>query len=179
MKKTRFYIDNKAVGAWISVMFMLCAAIIRIVYFWGRKLTSIEIWIHLINVVCAALIFAVTVIFFGKKLPQLTALSVLMGVVFFIVKAFTFESRLHTFLCIILYLLVLTLYTSVIFGLIGLKKLLYPLFGLPLLYHIFVEDMQIYILSAPRPPFLEWLPEISVLCIMASLLSVSFAIKEK
>ena len=42
-----------------------------------------------------------------------------------------------------------------------------------------VEDMQIYILADPRPPFFEWLPEISVLCIMAALLCVSVAMKKK
>ena len=73
----------------------------------------------------------------------------------------------------------LALYTLTIFGVIRTKVLLYPLFGLPLAYHIFVEDMQLYILADPRPPFAEWLPEISVLCIMASLLAVSFAIRKR
>lgn len=174
-----YYIERKSFAAWISVFFMLAAAVIRLIYFWGRPLSCGVFWIYLINVVAAAMIFSLAVIFFGKKLPQLTALPVLMGVFFFIVKAFSFESTLHTFLCIILYIAVLVLYVLTVFGVIKTKYLLYPLFGLPLLYHIFIEDMQIYILADPRPPFFEWLPEISVLCIMASLLSVSFAIKKR
>ena len=109
----------------------------------------------------------------------MTALPVLMGVVFFMVKAFTFETMTHTVLCLILYTAVLVIYSLTIFGIIRTKYLLYPLFGLPLLYHIFVEDMQIYILAEPPVPFFEWLPEISVLCIMAALLCVSVAMRKK
>ena len=158
---------------------MLAGAVIRIIYFWGRELDGELLWVHLINVVFAAIIFSAAVIFCGEQLPQLTALPVLMGVVFFIIKALSFESRIHTILCIILYIAVLLIYSLTVFGVIKTKYLLYPLFGLPLLYHIFVEDMQIYILAEPRVPFIEWLPEISVLCIMAALLSVSFAIKKR
>ena len=122
------------------------------------------------------MLFLVTVLLWGETAPRRTVVSVFFGVLFFLLKSFTFDTVLHTVLCILLYLTVLALYTLTIWGVIRTKVLLYPLFGLPLLYHIFVEDMQIYILASPRPPFVEWLPEISVLCIMAALLCVSIAI---
>jgi hypothetical protein len=78
-----------------------------------------------------------------------------------------------------LYTLVLLLYSATVLGFLPSKKLLYPLFGLPLIYHIFVEDMKIYVLAKPPVPFVEWLPEISVLLIMAGLLSLSIAMKKK
>ena len=102
-----------------------------------------------------------------------------LGVFFFIVKAFSFESPLHTALCVVLYTAVLVIFSLTLLGVIPTKLLLYPLFGLPLLYHIFVEDMQIYVLAEPPVPFFEWLPEISVLCIMAALLSLSVALEKK
>ncbi len=179
MKRTDYYIDKKSLGAYLAVAFMLLSAVIRVVYFWGREVSTDVFLIHFINVVLAAVIFAFAVIAFGERLPQLTVISVFMGVVFFVYKAFSFESVIHTFLCIILYLLILALYSFTLFGFISTKKLLYPLFALPLLYHIFVEDMQIYVLASPKPPYIEWLPEISVLCIMAALLSLSFSIKKR
>ena len=103
----------------------------------------------------------------------------LFGVVFFIIKAFTFASKLHTILCVILYITVLSLYSATVFGKIKTKKLLYPLFGLPLLYHICVEDMQLYVFAEPVVPYFEWLPEISVLLIMAGLLNVSLGLEER
>jgi hypothetical protein len=179
MKRTCFYIDKRTPAAYLSLFFMAASAIIRLIYYSVTPMTPLVFWVHLVNVIAAAVVFVVAVVFFGERCPQLTAISVLMGVVFFMVKAFTFETLTHTVLCLILYTAVLVLYTLTIFGVIRTKYLLYPLFGLPLLYHIFVEDMQIYVLADPRPPFFEWLPEISVLCIMAALLCVSVAMKKR
>lgn len=179
MKRASFYIERKSPAACLSLFFMAGSAIIRAIYYSVTPMTPLVFWVHFVNVIAAAVVFGASVIFFGKKCPQLTAISVLMGVVFFMVKAFTFETMTHTVLCLILYTAVLVLYTLTIFGVIRTKYLLYPLFGLPLLYHIFVEDMQIYVLADPRPPFFEWLPEISVLCIMAALFCVSVAMKKK
>ncbi len=177
MKEPFFLIDRKHPAACISVIFMLTAAAVRVLYFSGKALTPIYLWVHYVNVVAACLIFAAAVLFFGEKRPELTVLSVLMGVIFFMVKAFTFETVIHTVLCLILYTAVLALYSLTIFGVIRTKYLLYPLFGLPFLYHVIVEDSQYYYLADPMPPFAEWLPEISVLCIMASLFFVSVAMK--
>jgi hypothetical protein len=179
MKNAHFYIDNRTPAAYLSLFFMAASAIIRLIYYSVTPMMPLVFWVHLVNVIAAAVVFVVAVVFFGERCPQLTAISVLMGVVFFMVKAFTFETLTHTVLCLILYTAVLVLYTLTIFGVIRTKYLLYPLFGLPLLYHIFVEDMQIYVLADPRPPFFEWLPEISVLCIMAALLCVSVAMKKR
>ena len=177
MKEPFFLIDRKHPAAWLSVSLMLAAAIIRVLYFWGKTLTPVYFWIHGVTVVAACLFFIVAVLAFGEIRPELTAVSVLLGVVFFMVKAFTFDSALHTTLCLVLYTAVLVLYSLTIFGVIRTKYLLYPLFGLPFLYHVIVEDSQLYYLADPMPPFREWLPEISVLCIMAALFFVSVAMK--
>lgn len=179
MKRSELYIKRNAPAAYLALFFMAASAIIRVIYYSVTPMTPLIFWVHFVNVIAAAVVFAISVIFFGERLPQLTAIPVLMGVVFFMVKAFTFETMTHTVLCLILYTAVLVLYSLTIFGIIRTKYLLYPLFGLPLLYHIFVEDMQIYILADPQPPFFEWLPEISVLCIMAALLCVSVAMRKR
>jgi len=178
MKQPYFLIDRKHPAAWLGVALMLAAAVIRVVSFWGASLTPVYFWIHYVNVIAACGIFAVAVLAFGERRPELTALSVLMGVVFFMVKAFTFETVIHTVLCLILYTAVLVFYSLTIFGVIRTKYLLYPLFGLPFLYHVIVEDSQYYYLADPMPPFKEWLPEISVLCIMAALFFTAVAMKK-
>ena len=178
MKRANFYIERKSQAARLSLFFMAASAVIRATYYSVTPMTPLVFWVHFVNVIAAAIVFAVAVLFFGERCPQLTVVSVLMGVVFFMVKAFTFATLTHTVLCLILYAAVLVLYSLTIFGVVRTKYLLYPLFGLPLLYHIFVEDMQIYILAEPQPPFCEWLPEISVLCIMAALLCVSVAMRK-
>lgn len=156
---------------------MAVSVLIRMVYFAAHGGGAGHLTVHLLLPILAAVTFFVVVL---KGMPaEYTALGVLFGVVFFIIKAFTFASKLHTFLCVILYLLVLSLYSATVFGLLPTKKLLYPLFGLPLLYHIFVEDMQLYVFAEPPVPFFEWLPEISVLLIMAGLLCISLGLERK
>jgi len=160
----------------LGLSMMAAAVLIRVVYFAVEGGSAGTLFVHLLLPVLAAVTFFYVVL----RRPQhaeYTALGVLFGVVFFIIKAFTFESRLHTVLCVILYLTVLCLYSATVFGRIPTKKLLYPLFGLPLLYHIFVEDMQLYVFAEPAVPFFQWLPEISVLLIMAGLLCISFGLE--
>ncbi len=176
---SRYFINRKNPLALLSVALMLACAVIRIVYYTSRQMTPQILWIYLVNTVAAAVIFFVAVVFFGRKLPQLTALPVAMGVAFFAYKAIGFPSRVHTALCLILYTGVFALYTLTVFGVIRTKYLLYPLFGLPFLYHLFVEDTRKYFFAEPPVPVFEWLPEISVLCIMASLFFISVSLEKR
>ncbi|MBE6636740.1 MAG: hypothetical protein E7618_02920 [Ruminococcaceae bacterium] len=174
-----YRIDRKHPAALTAVLLMLASAVVRLVYFWGKALTPVLLWVHLVNVVAAALLFAVMILALGERHASLTVIPVAMGVLFFMVKAFTFESLFHTVFCLTLYLAVFVLYTLTVFGILPTKKLLYPLFGLPFLYHLLVEDMINYVFANPQPPLFEWLPEISVLLIMAGLFSLSIALEPK
>lgn len=166
-------------AAVVSIILMALCAIIRCGYYATVGADALELLIYLALPVAAALLLIAIILFWGQTHVALSSVSVLLGVVFFMVKATTFPSQLHTALCMVLYVAVLFLFSLTVFGIIPTKKLLYPLFSLPLLYHIFVEDMQIYILASPRPPFVAWLPEISVLCIMGALLALSIALEKK
>lgn len=179
MKKSPYWIDRESPTVMLSAVLMAVSAAVRLYYFLRTGFTMTELVFHLLLPLLSALLFLAVVLFFGREFAGVTAISVLLGVIFFIVKAFTFDSVIHTVLCVGLYLLVLALYSLTVFGIIPTKKLLYPLFGIPLLYHIFVEDMKGYILAKPSVPFVEWLPEISVLLIMGGLLSLSIGLKQK
>ena len=178
MKHSPYFVKPGHPGAILSILFMLASAVIRTVYFVKTPITGLDWVIHYLFPVAAAVWFIAVVCFWGKE-ARLTCISVFLGVVFFILKANTFDTQIHTFLCVILYLTVLSVYALALLGVIPTKKILYPLFALPLVYHIFVEDTQYYFFADPPVPFIEWLPEISVLCIMAALLSVSFALTGK
>lgn len=176
--RVRYVIDRKSPFAWAACFFMLLCALFRLVYFVGRPMTPLVFWVHFLLPLLACVLFWAAVWIFGARCAPFSALSVLLGVVFFIVKALDFPSRIHTILCVLLYLLVLALYTLTVFGVIPTKVLLYPLFGLPLLVHIGMDIVEA--LSAEVAlPFTEWLPELSVLCIMAGLLSLSAALKKQ
>ena len=179
MKNSPYYIEKTHPAAKAAVVLMALCACIRCYYFARTGGAPLHLAVHLGLPLLAAAIFLYVVLFRGKTHTGYTVWSVLCGVVFFIIKALSFPGRLHTILCIILYLTVLSLYSLTVLGVIPTKKLLYPLFGLPLLYHIFVEDTQLYIFADPPVPFLHWLPEISVLMIMASLFCISVALQKR
>lgn len=167
-------------GGWTiaSLGLMLLSSILRLCYFLFLPQPVDTHFLHLILPLAASAAFISAVAFFGDRTAAPTVVGVLLGVVFFALKAQSF-TPLHQTLCTILYLGVAVLYSLTVTDVIPTKKLLYPLFGLPLLYHIFVEDTQYYFFASPPVPFVQWLPEMSVLCIMAALLCASFALRRR
>jgi len=173
-KRTVYWIPKISALMIVSALFMLASAVTRIIWVCGEEtLDSGFVWAQVVLPLLANFSFLVILFRDGKDRFFRTAIPVWLGCVFFAIKALTFPSILHTVLCLCLYALVAVLYTATVTGRVPTQKLLWPLFGLPLLYHIFVEDMQ-----------KEWtphtfLPELSVLCCMVALLSVSLAMKRK
>lgn len=172
-----FVADPRHPCAVISMALMVVSAILRCVYYPGAGLDFQGLLLYLILPVAAAVVFVAALLFKGSETLLPTCISVVGGVLFFYLKAFTFPHWWHTLLCCILYTAVLLLYTLTVAGIIRTKVLLYPLFGLPFLFHLFVEDPQKYWLSGK--PVFEWLPELSVLCIMLALFFLAVAMKPK
>lgn len=176
-KRLQISISKSHPAAVVGCGFMALSALIRIIYYLADTYSPLNIMIHLILPVTAALLYVVGVCAEGKHGIPLTVAAVWIGILFFIVKAFMTFTPLHRNLCTLLYFTVLTVYTLTALGYLPTKKLLYPLFGLPLLFHIFVEDTRDYLFADPPVPYFDWLPEISVLCIMTALFCASIALK--
>ena len=179
MKQNGFIVDWRNPWAVCAMAWMTASGIVRLARYLPERLFGFDLWVYVIIPTVAALFFLLALPLWGRKTLLPTCISVFGGVFFFIVKAFTFAHLWHTVLCIFLYLAVLVLYCLTVSGIIPTKKLLYPLFGLPLAFHLFVEDMKNYMLIDPPADFRTWMPEISVLCIMAGLLCLSFAMKKR
>ena len=178
MNLTYYSIDPRSNSARVSVLFILLSALIRVIYFSAKTPTLPVFLIHVLLVLAAAVLFVTFLVTLGRSKPAIMLLPVAMGVAFFIIKALDFESTLHTVLCITLYSAVLVIFGLTLLGVIRQKLLLYPLFGLPLLYHI-IEDVYEFFFLPDSPPAFEWLPEVSVLCIMTSLFSLSIALQKR
>ena len=179
--KLRYSVSRKNIFVKLSALLMGLSALLRLFGYWGFWANKDAAFIYTqiaLPVLCNVL-FIVIVLYMGKRFFSLTAIPVLLGVVFFIIKALSFDNILHTVLCILLYLVVAMLYTGTVFGVIRTKWLLVPLFGLPFLYHILVEDRNTLLANEKAMSLAEWLPEISVLCIMLALLLITFAMKKR
>lgn len=172
----RVTIPRRHPGVVLSCILMGTAALLRLAYYLPRKIDAFTLWVQLLLPVLAACAFLAGLAKQGKWAKPGVLAALVLGVAFFLTKAFTF-TLIHQVLCTILYLAVLVLFSTTLLGFLPTKKLLYPLFGLPLIYHIFVEDTRKYFLAEPPVPVWDWMPEISVLCIMAGLLSLSIALE--
>lgn len=176
--KVKYTIDKKSFFGHSAIMLMVMSAIFRIIGCWGlwNDMAFLVMQIILPIVSCILLILCVS--FLGRKGFFLSCVPVIMGVVFFIYKSFSFESRIHTVLCILLYLAVAILYTGTVVGSIRTKWLLPPLFGLPFIYHVFVEDLPALANTQVPVTFSAGMQEMSVLCIMAALFCVGMGLKK-
>lgn len=159
-----------------ACVLLALAGILRLWYYLPRELDSFTLWVQLVMPVTAAAVFLAGMWAGGTWAKRGALAATTLGVTFFLIKATTF-TPLHQALCTVLYLAVLVLFCGTLLGFLPTKKLLYPLFGLPLLYHIVVEDSQKYFFADPPVAVIHWLPEISVLCIMAGLLCLSISLK--
>ena len=139
--RAKFYVEQQHWAVQTAIIFMALSAVFRIVGCWGKWDEPFFAATQIALPLMCNILFILCLVLLGKKALWLTSVPVILGVVFFIIKSFTFDSWLHTILCILLYLLVAVLYTGTVFGIIRTKWLLVPLFGLPFLYHIFVEDL--------------------------------------
>ena len=177
--RAKFYVEQQHWAVQTAIIFMALSAVFRIVGCWGKWDEHFFAATQIALPLMCNILFILCLVLLGKKALWLTSVPVILGVVFFIIKSFTFDSWLHTILCILLYLLVAVLYTGTVFGIIRTKWLLVPLFGLPFLYHIFVEDLAALRDTANPVTLSAGLQEISVLCVMLALLFTAIAMKKK
>ena len=177
--KTAFSIDSKSTWAQTAIILMLFSAIFRLIGSWGLWTDSYFAATQIVLPICCNLLFALCVFAFGRKGFWLSSIPVLLGVVFFVIKSFGFESWIHTVLCIVLYLLVAIIYIGTVFGVIRTKWLLPPLFGLPFLYHVLVQDLAAMQDAANPVTLSAGMLEISVLCIMAALFCTGIGLKKR
>lgn len=174
-EKIQYHIEPRGMTL-IAAGFMVLSFLLRLAWciLWPENIAGSLLFTRAILPLSACTGFVFCLLRRGEDSLRASFVPALMGVLFFILKAGTFVWW-HQLLCTLLYLLVAVLYGLTVLGICPIRKLLYPLFGLPLAFHIFVEDLiinrNVYTLS-------QWFQEWSVLCIMAGLLCLAAAIRE-
>lgn len=177
--KVRFSIDKTGFFAEGAMILLVLSAIFRVIGCWGLWNDRVYAIMMILLPVCCCLLLVLCILLFGKKGFFLSCIPVLLGVVFFVFKSLSFDSWVHTVLCILLYMVVAVVYTGTVFGWIRTKWLLPPLFGLPFLYHVIVEDLPALSNTAQPVTFAAGMQEMSVLCIMAALFCVGMGLKKR
>ena len=140
-RRTRFYLDKTGFFAESAMIFLALAIVFRIIgcfTLWGNK---VDFLMLLVLPVCACLLMIVCILIFGGKGFFLSFIPVLLGLAFFAFKLLFSTSWVSTVLRLVLYVAIAVIYTATVIGWIHTKWLLPPLFGLPFLYHVFVQDI--------------------------------------
>ena len=176
--KIKFYVERTGFWTEAALIFMTLAIVFRVIGCWGLWDDRFFLMTQIILPIASGLLFILLLSLLGKHALWTTFLPVLGGVAFFVLKALTFEDTTQMLLCLLLYAAAAILYCGTVFTLIRTKWLLVPLFLLPFLYHVGVEDIARLRDSANPVTFTAGMQEMSVLCIMLSLLFTSLAMKK-
>lgn len=177
-EKIKFYTERNSFGVQAMIILMALSVAFRVIGCWGLWSDRSFALAQIALPIGSALLLIAFVWLFGKRALWTTFIPVILGAVFFIVKSLGFESMVHTVLCILLYAAVIALYTGTVFGVIRTKWILAALFGLPFLYHIFVEDLPALRDTANPVSFSSGMQEMSVLCIMLGLFCLALSMKK-
>ena len=177
-EKIKFYTERNSFGVQAMIILMALSVAFRVIGCWGLWSDRSFALAQIALPIGSALLLMAFVWLFGRRALWTTFIPVILGAVFFIVKSLGFESMVHTVLCILLYAAVIALYTGTVFGVIRTKWILAALFGLPFLYHIFVEDLPALRDTANPVSFSSGMQEMSVLCIMLGLFCLSLSMKK-
>lgn len=178
-EKTRFYVEKQSKLVQSAVVLMLLSAVFRIIGCWSGFSDKFFAITQIALPLSCNLLFILVLMTMGKRFFSLTSVPVVLGVLFFIIKATGFESWVHMLLCILLYIVVALLWCATVYGVIPTKWPLVPLFALPFLYHVCIEDIAKLKDTVNPMSFSEGMQEMSVLCIMLALLCTSIAMKKK
>lgn len=180
-EKIRYKVDGKGIFARLAAICMLLSMGFRLMGYWGfwNKQTAFFCYMQILLPIVCGILFIVILLYLGKKSFWLTVIPVCLGAVFFIVKSADFDGFFKTVLCIVVSVLTAIVYTSVIFGKAKSKWLLVPVFGLPLLYQLIIRDGATFLAREGAMTLNEFIPELSVLLILLSLLLTVFAMKKR
>ena len=176
--KIKFYVERSSFWAQSAVTFMILAIVFRVVGCWGMWSDSYFLMTQILLPILSGLLFIVLLALLGKAALWTTFIPVLGGVAFFVLKAFSFENTVQMLIYLLIYAVVAIVYCGTVFTLIRTKWVLVPLFLLPLCYHIGYLDIAALRDTANPVTFTAGMQEISVLCIMLSMLFTSIGMKK-
>lgn len=176
-KLAKFFVEPDGLLVRLSMMLMCFSFLLRLVGTLSLWHNSYFILTQIVLPLCVSVLFVLCLRYFGKKAFWLSTVPALLCAAFFVIKSMGCESSFQTVLSIVLYILAAAVYTGTAIGLIRTKWLLAALLAIPLLYHVFILDMEPFVTATVG--FAEGLEEMSVLSIMLAYLCVALGLKKK
>lgn len=179
MFKVKYSLNGKGFIAKIVTLLLCLSVLFHVMGCWGFWNDQDEsfIYMQILLPIVACILFAVMLMLWGEKHLALTIIPVLAGAAFFVVKATTM-SLLPMVLCIVVSVIVTLVYMLTMLGAIETKWMLVPCIALPLLYQLIIRDGATLLAKENAMTMEEFIPELSVLCLLTALLLVALAMKK-
>ena len=154
---TRMTIDRKKFWGKTAVILLLLSAVLKgVAAILARAMLKGDLFatVEFILPAVACLLYVLTIVLFGRKGFLLSTAPFIAGVLGFIMRQFSYDNLLqeqwplrHVFLSVLVYLVVLAVYSATVSGGLRTKWILAPLFLLVLVYH---TGMEVYPVFASR-----------------------------
>lgn len=180
-EKIRYSVDGKSFLIKASVFFMVVSMVFRIMGYWGFWKTRTPAFCYmqiLLPIVCGIL-FIVFVLFLGKRAFWITSVPVVLGAIYFVVMSTDLKGILPTVLCVAVSVLTVIVYCTTVFGKGRKKWALIAIFSITLLYHLLIKDRTTILAQEGAMTLNEFIPELSILCIIISLLIMTLAMRKR
>jgi len=178
---TRYMIDRNNPFALICAGFLALSIIFVILGAKGKWQDHLYVLTQVVLMDLSALLLIIYILFFCEKPLWLSSIPLLLAVVSLMFKLFLnprFQGALHHVLTILFYSVLLTVWILTTTGVLPTKWILAALIGLPLLIHIFGEDLPVWIGKAAPISYVRWMQEGALLSVMVGMIFFILAMKE-
>lgn len=179
-EKLRYSVSGGNFFKHLSVLLLFVAMILILLSNWGfwHDLDMTNVYLQIILPIAGCMLFIIVVNHMGEKGFVLSFIPVVLLAAYVIINEADKGAPLHSILSIALCTVVTLSYILTVFGAISSKWMMLPITLFPLAYRIIVEDIDMFAADGftVDPAFLQ---ELAILCMIAALLFIVFAMKKR
>ena len=178
--KIRYTLRRKGFLFSGALLLIALSILFRLIGYWGfwSHITSTTYTQVFLPVLCALLLIVFLPVFANHGL-WMTAIPIVLEAVFFILETGHISVWWVKAVSILLYIVIAIIYTMTVFGKIPSKWPLVISIGVPLVYHLAVQDRSSLLEASSPDTLIAWMPEISAMAFVLALLLITLALVKK
>lgn len=178
--KIRYTLRRKSFLFSGALLLIALSILFRLIGYWGfwSHITSTTYTQVFLPVLCALLLIVFLPVFANHGL-WMTSIPIVLEAVFFILETGHISVWWVKAVSILLYIVISIIYTMTVFGKIPSKWPLVISIGVPLVYHLAVQDRTSLLEASSPDTLVAWMPEISAMSFVLALLLITLATVKK
>ena len=178
--KIRYTLRRKSFLFSGALLLIALSILFRLIGYWGfwSHITSTTYTQVFLPVLCALLLIVFLPVFANHGL-WMTSIPIVLEAVFFILETGHISVWWVKAVSILLYIVISIIYTMTVFGKIPSKWPLVISIGVPLVYHLAVQDRTSLLEASSPDTLVAWMPEISAMSCVLALLLITLAMVKK